>query len=289
MNPLIASYTATILDGERRLYRDELKPIVEFFKKRKWQPFAFQLQTWEAMLTGESGLLHVPPGSGKTYAAAMGVFAGFLARPRSGLKALYITPLRALARDLELALRFPVEQQGWNIKIAARTGDTSYGIKRRQLTNPADLLLITPESLAILISQPDSNQILAQIETVIVDEWHELLSSKRGALLELSLSHLRSLNPELQTWAMSASMGKLREAAQVVVGNGQTPLIITGGDERELDITCLLPTCLDRFPWTGHLGLSLRHQLVNELDPEISTLIFTNTRNQAERWFQVLK
>lgn len=268
---------------------NELRPIENFFFKRGWSPFPFQRQTWESILRGESGLLHVPTGSGKTYAAVMPLFARFMAKPKKGLKALYITPLRALARDLELALKEPIEQERWPIKIESRTGDTKYSAKKKQLKAPADLLLTTPESLALLVSQPDANDILSSIETVIVDEWHELLSSKRGSLLELSLSFLRTLNPEIQTWALSASIGNLQQAAEAIVGREQTPKIISGGDERKLDVECLLPSRLDRFPWAGHLGFALRHQLLNSLDPEVSTLIFTNTRSQAERWYQLLQ
>lgn len=267
----------------------ELKPILKFFKDRKWKPLPFQIETWEALLRGDSGLLYVPTGSGKTYAAAMGIFANFLAKPRKGLKALYITPLRALARDIELGLKEPLDEQKWPIKIESRTGDTPYSAKKRQFKSPADLLLTTPESLALLISQPDAEKILSKIEFVVLDEWHELLSSKRGSLLELSLSYIRTLNPELQTWALSASIGNLEQAAQAAVGLNRQPTIVTGGSERRLDVECVLPDKLDRFPWTGHLGLSMRQRLVDELDPETSTLIFTNTRMQAERWFLTLQ
>lgn len=266
-----------------------LKPIEDFFKKRGWKPFPFQRETWEAMLKGESGLLYVPTGSGKTYAAVMPIFAKLLQAPKKkGLKALYITPLRALARDLELALQEPIEQEKWPIKIESRTGDTKSSLKKKQLTNPADLLLTTPESLEILISQKNAVDLLKSIETVIIDEWHELLASKRGSLLELSLAFLRSLNPDLKIWVLSASIGNPEEAARVAVGRENPVRIIQGGNERKLDVTCLLPKSLDRFPWGGHLGFALKESLAQELDAETSTLIFTNTRNQAERWFQTL-
>ncbi|KYG68849.1 DNA ligase-associated DEXH box helicase [Bdellovibrio bacteriovorus] len=266
----------------------ELKPIHDFFKNRKWKPFPFQVQAWEAFLRGESGLLHIPTGSGKTYAATMGPFAKFLNKPRKGLKALYITPLRALTRDLELALLEPIQQEKWPLKIASRTGDTALSAKKKQLKEPADLMLTTPESLAVLTSQLDAEDILKNIEVVILDEWHELMSSKRGSLIELSLSYLRSLNPEVQTWAMSASISNLNEAAQVAVGRAQEPVIISGGSDRNLDLDTLLPKKIDRFPWAGHLGLSLKESLLEELDPDVSTLIFTNTRSQAEKWFETI-
>jgi ATP-dependent Lhr-like helicase len=268
----------------------EIELLQSFFAHRGWRPFPFQVQTWEAMLEGRSGLVHVATGSGKTYAAGLGLFAKILAQTaRAGLKGIYITPLRALARDIEGALREPLMQEGWPLKLEARTGDTSYAVKQRQLRHAGDVLLTTPESLALMISQPEAEAILSKVECVVLDEWHELLASKRGTLLELSLSYLRQLNPELQTWALSASIGNLSEAAQAAAGVGVEPVIISGGEERGIDIECLLPDQVDRFPWAGHLGLSMQHQLLAALDPQISTLIFTNTRMQAERWFRLLE
>lgn len=269
----------------------ELEPIQQFFTRRGWTPFPFQVEAWEASLRGESGLIHVPTGSGKTYAAVMGPLARLLASPRKRrtLRILYLTPLRALARDLELALKEPVRQEGWKIKIESRTGDTSAAVRRRQLQSPADVLLTTPESLSIMISQEDGEDLLKNIECVILDEWHELLSSKRGTMTELALAYLRHLNPEMQTWALSASIGNLEEAARLAVGPGLQARVISGAPERELDLECLWPDRIDRFPWAGHLGLPMAEKLLRRLDPEESTLIFTNTRFQAEKWFETLR
>nr|WP_295901967.1 ligase-associated DNA damage response DEXH box helicase [uncultured Bdellovibrio sp.] len=267
---------------------NELKPIHAFFHRRGWKAFPFQEESWKAYLEGESGLLHIPTGAGKTYAAVMGPFAKLLARPSKGLKILYLTPLRALTRDLATAIYEPILQEKWPLKIDTRTGDTSFSQKKRQLFSPADLLLTTPESLAVLISQHEADEIFKNLQVVILDEWHELMASKRGSLCELSLSYLRSLNPDLQTWALSASVGNIEEAAKVAVGRSQEPRIISGSSDRNLVLDCLLPQKIDRFPWAGHLGFALKEKLIEELDPEVSTLIFTNTRSQAERWFEVM-
>ena len=246
-----------------------LKPVREFFKKKGWKPFPFQEQLWKAFLEGHSGFLHVPTGSGKTYAAVMGAFARYLEKPKKGLKILYVTPLRALTRDIESAIKEPLELQEWPFKVESRTGDTTYAKKKNQVKKPPDLMLITPESLAVLISQTDGEELLKNVEFVIIDEWHELLSSKRGSLTELNLSYLRSLNSDLQVWALSASIGNLEQAALVAVGPMSEPVFISGFKDRELDIKCLLPEKVDRFPWAGHLGLTLRLQLIEELDPNI--------------------
>ncbi|MBO9666914.1 MAG: ligase-associated DNA damage response DEXH box helicase, partial [Bdellovibrio sp.] len=268
--------------------RNELSPVYEFFRTKGWKPFPFQEEAWDAFLKGESGLLHIPTGSGKTYAAIMGPLAKFMENPRPGLKALYLTPLRALTRDLESAILEPIQGMKWPLKIASRTGDTGYTQKKRQLAHPPDLMLTTPESLAVMISQPDAEDFFKSLQVVILDEWHELMASKRGSLCELSLSYLRSINADLQTWALSASIGNLEEAAKVAVGRAQDPRIISGGSDRRLDLECLLPDKIDRFPWAGHLGFALKEPLLKVLDSEISTLIFTNTRSQAERWFDAL-
>jgi ATP-dependent Lhr-like helicase len=273
----------------KKKLRPELKPVYEFFARRKWKPFPFQEQMWNEFLDGKSGLLNVPTGAGKTYAAVMGPFAKFMVDPRRGLKALYISPLRALARDIELALKEPLLEGAWPLRVDVRTGDTTPAQRKKQLKDPPDLLLTTPESLAVMISQTDAEELLKNIQVVILDEWHELMATKRGSQTELCLSYLKFLNPELQIWALSASIGNLEQAAQVAVGPRTEPSIITDRSTRVVDIDCLLPEKIDSFPWTGHLGFALKDPLIHRLHQDESTLIFTNTRSQAERWFEVLR
>ncbi len=260
----------------------------KFFESRGWKPFPFQKKVWEHYAQGQSGLLHVPTGAGKTFAAVLGPMMRYLKSPRKGLKLLYITPLRALSRDLALAIDEPIKEQKWPLTVGVRTGDTPNSVRLRQIKHPPDILLTTPESLAVMIARADSQKVLANIDTVILDEWHELLSTKRGSLMELNLSYLRSLNPHLQTWALSASIGNLNEAAQVALGVSDEPLIISDHSKRIIDIDCLLPDKIDAFPWAGHLGFALKNKLFSQLDRTKSTLIFTNTRSQAERWYSSL-
>lgn len=267
----------------------DLAPILDWFSKQRWSPLPFQRETWEAYLAGKSGLIQVPTGSGKTYAAIMGAIADLLARPDKGLQILYITPLRALSRDIEQSIRRPIDQMGWNLRVESRTGDTSSSRKARQLKTMPDILITTPESLAVMLSYKDAASRFGALRVVILDEWHELLSTKRGTQTELCLSHLRSLKPELQTWAVSATLGNLDEAAQTAVGLGVTPVIIQSNLKRQTIIHSILPRSVDTFPWAGHLGLRMFEELVAALDINRSTLIFTNTRSQAERWFQALQ
>ena len=272
-----------------------LGPIEAWFAQQGWTPMPFQRQAWEAYLTGESGLIQVPTGSGKTYAAVMGPIAELLADPTPGLRLLYLTPLRALSRDLALAIQAPIDAMGWPIRVAIRNGDTTSHERTKQLRTPPQILITTPESLSLLLANAKAPELFRQLQAVVLDEWHELMGSKRGVQAELCLSWLRRLRPSLRTWAISATIGNLPEAARAAVGLGSSgttnpePRLITAPIQRATAIRSLLPDSIDGFPWAGHLGLRMYEELVAGLDPAISTLLFTNTRNQAERWHQCLR
>ena len=271
-----------------------LTPVNDWFAKQGWKPIAFQQETWDAYLSGRSGLIQVPTGSGKTYAAVMGPLAQMLAeiektgKPLSGLQLLYITPLRALSRDIESSIRRPIEEMGWPIRVESRTGDTKSSVKSRQIKKMPEVLITTPESLAVLLSYKNSAKRFGSLQCVILDEWHELMASKRGTQAELCMSRLRELNPRVQTWAISATLGNLQEAAEAATGADSNPVVVQSNIQRDTVITSILPEEVDSFPWAGHLGLRMFESLVTALDIEKSTLIFVNTRSQAERWFQAL-
>jgi ATP-dependent Lhr-like helicase len=277
-----------------------LAPIKAWFGHQGWTPMAFQRQAWQAYLAGESGLIQVPTGSGKTYAAVMGPIAELLAEagwsPGSpgtsppGLRLLYLTPLRALSRDLALAIQAPIEAMGWPLRLAIRNGDTSSHERTKQLRTPPQILITTPESLSLLLANAKAPELFGRLQAVVLDEWHELMGSKRGVQAELCLSWLRQLRPDLRTWAISATIGNLAEAARAAVGAcAPEPRIVTADIQRATAIRSLLPESIDGFPWGGHLGLRMYEELVAGLEPAVSTLLFTNTRNQAERWHQCLR
>ncbi len=267
-----------------------LTPIHDWFTQQAWQPIPFQAEVWSAYLAGKSGLIQVPTGSGKTYGAVMGPMAQMLAAPQplKGLQMLYITPLRSLSRDIELSIRRPIEEMNWPLTVESRTGDTKSSVKTRQIKKMPHILITTPESLAVLLSYKNAAKQFESLRCVILDEWHELMASKRGTQVELCLSHLRQLQPRVQTWAISATLGNLPEAAAAATGVGSDPVIVQSNIHRETVITSVLPSSVDSFPWAGHLGLRMFEELVEALDIERSTLIFVNTRSQAERWFQAL-
>jgi ATP-dependent helicase Lhr and Lhr-like helicase len=278
-----------------------LAPIEAWFNQQGWTPLPFQRQAWQAYLAGESGLIQVPTGSGKTYAAVMGPIAEMLnlappqPTPPRGLRLLYLTPLRALSRDLALAIQAPIEAMGWPLRVAIRNGDTSSHERGKQLRTPPQILITTPESLSLLLANAKAVELFGALEAVVLDEWHELMGSKRGVQTELCLSWLRQRRPSLRTWAISATIGNLEEAARAAVGVGAAgaaspePRLITADIQRATAIRSLLPDSIDGFPWGGHLGLRMYEELVAGLEPAVSTLLFTNTRNQAERWHQCLR
>jgi ATP-dependent Lhr-like helicase len=261
--------------------------LKNWMKGRGWKPLPHQLAMWEAIDKGESGLLQMPTGAGKTYAAFFGLLA-HIGKEEPGLQLLYITPLRALTRDLEKSIRLPVEEMDLPLMIETRTGDTKASVRAKQRKRLPHVLLTTPESLALLLSYSDSSELFKNLKAVVVDEWHELMGSKRGSLLELNLARLRRFNPKLQSWALSATIHNAQEAAQAIAGAEQTPRLITGERNRKLAIQTLVPEGDDRLPWAGHLGLRMLPKVLKELNPKESSLLFTNTRSQAERWYEAL-
>lgn len=266
-----------------------LDKIVSWYETQKWTPWPFQTEAWDSYLAGESGLISVPTGAGKTYSAFFGPLIDCLDRPGQGLKILYLTPLKSLSRDIEKALLRPIEELGLSLTVESRTADTSSARKQKQKKTPPDVLLTTPESLAVLLSSNDRETLFRSLRCVILDEWHELLGSKRGVLTECSLSHLRTIQPKLQTWALSATLANLEEAAQVAVGTDGPPKIIQTELSRPVDIKSLHPDSVEEIAWVGRFGLRHAERLAETLNPEVSTLIFTNTRAQAEGWFEALK
>lgn len=267
----------------------QLAPIIDWFKRQGWQPLDFQRQTWEAYLAGRSGLIQVPTGSGKTYASIMGPIATMRQTPGVGLQLLYITPLRALSRDIEQSIQRPIADMGWDLRVESRTGDTSSSRKTRQMKKMPDILVTTPESLSVMLSYKDGVKRFKHLRCIILDEWHELMSSKRGTQAELCLTRLHQFAPQMRTWAVSATLGNLAEAAQTAAGVGAEPVIVSSDLKRDTVIHSILPESVDSFPWAGHLGLRMFEALVDALDIQTSTLIFTNTRSQAERWYQALQ
>ncbi|MFC6103396.1 ligase-associated DNA damage response DEXH box helicase [Olivibacter domesticus] len=266
----------------------------KWFKSKNWKPHTFQQETWKAILAGESGLLNAPTGYGKTYAIWFGVLERLLAFRNANKKVprgtfcLWLTPLRSLSQEMVLALNRVNEDLKLNLDIALRTGDTSTKERQRQVTEHPDILITTPESVHLMLAQKGYANRLQQVQFVIVDEWHELLGSKRGVLTELALSRLKTLNASIQIWGVSATIGNLNEAADILLGTKNNGRIIKANLKKKTEITTVLPDHLEKFPWAGHLGIHLASKVLEVVNRSGTTLIFTNTRSQAEIWYQEL-
>jgi ATP-dependent Lhr-like helicase len=272
---------------------DELRPeqaVDAWFDERGWKPFPFQRKVWKAFERGESGLLHAATGAGKTYALWMAALLRGMrgqSAPGAGLRVLWITPMRALAADTMKALEAPASTllPGWTGGL--RTGDTGSAERARQTRNLPSVLVTTPESLTLLLSAADAHTRFKHLDAVIVDEWHELLGSKRGVQTQLALARLRLWRPGLVVWGLSATIGNLQVAQDALLGTGNG-ILIEGANDKDIEIDTLLPKNIGRFPWGGHLGIQMLQAVIAEIDASPSTLVFTNTRSQSEIWYQNL-
>jgi ATP-dependent Lhr-like helicase len=264
----------------------------DWFASRGWQPFEFQRRVWAAMARGESGLLHTSTGSGKTLAVWMGALLRSRAQPAPapGLQVLWLTPMRALAADTTRALAEPLSAPhslapAW--RVGQRTGDTPAAERARQHRRMPEALVTTPESLSLLLTRERAAHELAGVHTVVVDEWHELIGNKRGVQVQLALARLRRFNPGLVVWGLSATLGNLAESMATLTGSEYATLV-QGLHDKALVIDTLLPVEPGRFSWGGHLGAQMLEPVVREIESSGTTLVFTNTRSQAEIWYQLL-
>ncbi len=264
-------------------------PIEAFLASRGQQVQAFQRRAWQAYADGSSGLVHAPTGSGKTLAAWGGAVRELLGGPGRGLQYLWITPLRALAADTARALELPLRHAGVDDAVALRTGDTSAYRKKKLMDRPPPALVTTPESLAVMLSYADAPARMKSLRGVFVDEWHDLVDSKRGVLLQLALARLRGWNPGMRIWGLSATLGNLEEAAAALVGVDTEPVIVAGELDRPVVLESLLPESVDRFPWAGRVGIRQLKAVIERIGSAESTLLFTNTRSQAEIWFNAIE
>ena len=260
-----------------------------WFQERGHAPFDFQEQMWQAYWRGESGLLNAGTGTGKTLAAWIGPLLEFDGQPiGAGIRVLWVTPLRALARDLVTALREPLEALDLRWRVEERTGDTSSSRRARQTSKPPQALVSTPESLSLMLSRTDTLASLRNVQVLIVDEWHEFLGTKRGVQLELVAARLRAQSPSLRIWGMSATLPDLTTAMRTLLGPGRPGTLIRASQPKHYEVAAILPPVVTRFPWAGHLGLSLLPQVLELIEHAGTALVFTNTRSQAELWFQAI-
>ena len=309
------------------------KIIQNWYKTKKWEQFAFQQEMMESCLSGQSGLLNAPTGSGKTFAMFLPFLADYInqhpedyqQRKNNGLQLLWITPLRALTNDIQKAMQSVVDDLEIPWKIGARTGDTSAADKQAIKRKPPEVLLTTPESLHLMIAQKEYPKTFKDLQLIVIDEWHELLGTKRGVQVELGLSRLKSLKSresedrglksrnidgklttevfstqtsvfgpptsDLKIWGISATIGNLEQAIQVLLGPNypeEKTRMVRAKIAKKLDIQSIIPENVEKYSWAGHIGLKLLPEVMQIVADSKTTLIFTNTRAQSEIWYHAI-
>lgn len=254
----------------------------------KWSPFPFQTQAWQAYAEGYSGLVNAPTGSGKTYSLLLPALLQANQSKGNGIKIIWISPIRALTKEIEGSCQRAVEALGLEITVAIRSGDTSQSQRKKQKEKPPTVLITTPESLHVLLTSKGYSKLFRHLECVVVDEWHELIGSKRGVQTELFISRMKGICPSLKVWGISATIGNMEEAVDVLLGIDKPTLwvFIKANIEKKIVVETLMPDEIDKFPWAGHLGIRLLQQVVPIIYAHKTTLIFTNTRAQCEIWYQ---
>lgn len=276
------------------------KKVKQWLKSEGKKPFKFQEDAWQYYLNGYSGLVNAPTGFGKTYSMLLAVVIEALnnqnsATPKgkSRLQLIWITPLRSLAKDLARAMREALDQLDLDWEVGVRNGDTSQAEKLSQKKSMPQILLITPESLHLLLAQKGSSELFKGLKCIVADEWHELLGSKRGVMVELAVSRIKGIQkalnlPLLKVWGISATIGNIGEALEVLTPQEQQKIIVKADLEKKIQIKSILPDDIETLPWAGHLGLKLAEKLLPIIQQSKTTLIFINTRGQTEMWYQHL-
>lgn len=276
----------------------ELFHIAEsWFSQQDWKPFPFQKETWKAFLEGKHGLLNAPTGSGKTYALWFPIVLNHIknhpdykTKHKKGLKAIWITPLRALSQEIKQSAERITQDLDTQMTVGIRTGDTSTKERAKQRTVMPDLLITTPESLQLLLSSKGYAKLFKDCSAIVVDEWHELLGTKRGVQMELGLSRLKTVCKNLRIWGISATIGNLEQAREVLLGPTspamENSVLVKANLNKKITVKSIIPKQMETFPWRGHLGLHLLDEVIPIIHNSKTTLLFTNTRSQCEIWFQ---
>jgi ATP-dependent helicase Lhr and Lhr-like helicase len=278
--------------------------VLSWFTTRGIRPFDFQVETWDHIIQSHSGLVNAPTGCGKTFSVFLGAIIDFinehpdtyLVKSRNHLRLVWVTPLRALAKDIGRAMEEVIAELGMQWKVGIRNGDTEMSERQKQQKQMPEILIITPESLHLLLAQKNYPEVFRYVRILAVDEWHELLGSKRGVQVELAISriaHIR-LNEEAYSfslWGISATIGNLEQALEVLVSPildkiKESPVIVSAKLDKRIEVESIIPDEIERYPWAGHLGIKLVHKIIPIIEKSRTTLIFINTRGMSERWYQ---
>jgi len=271
----------------------------DWFHQQGWKPFPFQTQTWTAFLQGKNGLLNAPTGSGKTYALWLPIVLDYIKKNpdykekhKPGLKAIWITPLRALSVEIKQSAERVVNDLGTQMTVGIRSGDTSASERAKQKGKMPDLLVTTPESLQLLLASKGYEKTFKDCSAIVIDEWHELLGTKRGVQTELALSRLKKIAPDMRIWGISATIGNLQQAQEVLLGIDseayRNSVLIKAIINKKINVISIIPDKMETYPWRGHMGLHLIDEVAKIIKQSRTTLLFTNVRSACEIWFQRL-
>ena len=282
--------------------------IDKWLEAKSFRAFSFQTEAWQHIINGESGLVNAPTGCGKTFSVFLGSLIQFInehpedytSQKNNGLQLLWITPLRALAKDIGRAMEEVISELGMQWKVGIRNGDTNTSERQKQKKNMPEVLIITPESLHLVLAQKNYPELFSQLRIIAIDEWHELMGSKRGVQVELALSRivnccriqnskLKIKKNDLAVWGISATIGNLEEAKEVLLASLPTEsVIIKAKLDKNIAVESILPDEIEKYPWAGHLGIKLAAKLIPIIENSKTTLIFINTRGMSETWYQTL-
>ncbi|GAA3739193.1 ligase-associated DNA damage response DEXH box helicase [Flavobacterium ginsengisoli] len=280
--------------------REQLFTIANnWFESQGWKPFPFQTQTWTAFLQGKNGLLNAPTGSGKTYALWLPIILNYIkenpnykTKHHPGLKAIWITPLRSLSIEIKQAAERVLNDLDVPMTVGIRSGDTSSAERAKQKGKMPDLLITTPESLQLLLATKGYANTFKNCSSIVIDEWHELLGTKRGVQIELALSRLKTITKKLRIWGISATIGNLQQAQEVLLGVDSeafnNSILIKAVIHKKIKVVSIIPEKMDTYPWRGHMGLHLIDEAAKIIKASKTTLIFTNVRSACEIWYQRL-
>ncbi len=262
------------------------KPFLDWFAARGWAPRPHQLALLAHAEAGRSTLLIAPTGAGKTLAGFLPSLVEIAATPsrRPRLHTLYVSPLKALSVDVARNLETPVAEMGLPVRIETRTGDTSASKRQRQRRDPPDILLTTPEQIALLLASPDAATLFADLKRIVLDELHSLVLSKRGDLMALDLARLRRIAPGVQTVALSATVREPDELRAYLTRRTDPPAALVVAPEGAAAHITMLDTS-ERLPWAGHGARHAIGEIYAEIKAANLTLLFVNTRFQAEQLF----
>ena len=270
--------------------KELIELATDWFSQNSWSPFPFQQEAWNKYLAGYSGLINAPTGFGKTFSLVVPiVLEGIKSNPKPGFRIIWIAPIKALTKEIKMSFEEAIYGLGLDWKVAIRSGDTLAKERKSQISSPPQVLITTPESLHVIFASKGYEKLFSDISSIVIDEWHELMGSKRGVQVELGISRLRGISSSLKVWGISATIDNIDDAINILLGprRPNTPhTLIKSRQEKHIAVETIMPDEIQTFPWSGYIGIRLIGRVIEVIKKSQSTIIFTNTRAMCEIWYQ---